>query len=221
MLSEWRIYLYYPLGLLPPILFGLRFLIQWIKSEKAGFSLVDAPFWRLSFAGNLLSFIHYSLQGQYPFALIQTGNGLIAWRNLNLMNSRAPCSRSKTIVLFSLVLSLAAAVCVNMEWASENPQWIRIPHALILPPATSTSLFWHLIGILGQGLFASRFWLQWWRAEREQRSSLDRAFWTLSLAGCLLSSLYFVQIRDLIGCLNQLFGIIPYVRNLMLPAKAH
>src|SRR5271166_6628890 len=100
-MDEWRLYLYYPLGLLPSLFFTLRFLIQWIRSEQEKISYVGTLFWKLSIAGNLLLLSHYFLQGQYPFALIQTGNAVFAWRNLNLMQRRKlPFAFSTTVALF-------------------------------------------------------------------------------------------------------------------------
>jgi lipid-A-disaccharide synthase len=216
LFNEWRALLYFPLGIVPQIFFALRFLVQWVRSEKAGVSLVDALFWRLSLAGNLLSFLHYTIQGQYPFGLIQAGNGLIAWRNLNLMGKKNPCSTAKTLFLFGLFLSQALLLFAALEWSAGKVEWMHLPKVPFVLAEGQPSIFWHLLGMAGQGLFASRFWIQWWGAERKKSSSLGRNFWYLSLWGSLISAVYFMHIRDLISCLNQLFGIIPYIRNLIL-----
>ncbi|HEY4832525.1 MAG TPA: lipid-A-disaccharide synthase N-terminal domain-containing protein, partial [Waddliaceae bacterium] len=51
MIENWRILLYYPLGLLPALFFTLRLLIQWFQSEKEKRSLVTPVFWKLSLTG--------------------------------------------------------------------------------------------------------------------------------------------------------------------------
>jgi lipid-A-disaccharide synthase-like uncharacterized protein len=217
IINEWRVLLYYPLGVVPPIFFALRFLIQWIKSEKAGISYVDALFWRLSITGNLLSFLHYSIQGQYPFAIIQMGNALIAWRNLNLINIKATYTFSKTLIIFSLFLLSTTVGFVYLEWSTtQGWEWIRVPESSLFSISHSPGVSWHLFGLAGQGLFASRFWIQWWDAEKNRKTSLGNSFWYLSLSGSLLSAIYFLHIRDLVSFINQLFGIVPYLRNIML-----
>ncbi len=70
-MHDWQVYLYLPLGLLPPIFFGLRFLIQWFQSERAGQSVVPIIFWRLSLVGNCLMMLHLFIQMQFPLALLQ------------------------------------------------------------------------------------------------------------------------------------------------------
>lgn len=218
-MDEWRLFLYYPLGLLPSIFFTLRFLIQWIRSERQGKSYVDALFWKLSIAGNLLLLGHYFLQGQYPFALIQTGNAVISWRNLNLMQAGKPASFKSVLALFGLsFLGISLCFALEAQLIGEG-DWIRAPQSSKAPPADPGWL-WHAVGIAGQALFASRFWVQWWGSEKHKKSELGSAFWWLSLIGSAISVAYFLQISDVISILNQSFGMIPYARNLILLRKA-
>lgn len=218
-MDEWRYFLYYPLGLLPSLFFTLRFLVQWIQSERLKMSYVDALFWRLSITGNLLLLCHYFLQGQYPFALIQTGNAVISWRNLNLMQrQKKPVSFATVVGFFIASFSLVTLLFVLETMVIGEVNWIRAPQSsktLVADPG----LLWHAVGIFGQGLFASRFWVQWWESEKLQKSELGRVFWWLSLVGSAISVVYFLQIRDVISIVNQSFGMIPYVRNLMLLRK--
>jgi lipid-A-disaccharide synthase len=65
-------------------------------------------------------------------------------------------------------------------------------------------------------LFSSRFWVQWWHAEKLCQSQLNPLFWWLSLCGGLLSLVYFIHLGDLVNALGPGFGTIPYLRNLML-----
>lgn len=216
MIEEWRIFLYLPLGILASFFFTLRFLVQWVKSEKAGVSYVNKTFWNLSISGNILLFIHYSIQGQYPFALIQTGNALISWRNLNLMKGATHLSFRKTLFIFACVLLTTIFLFI---FFIGNEDWIRVPQTSFFAIVRDPGFFWHGLGFLGQGLFASRFWLQWWSAERNQKSELGVLFWWISLIGAFLSAIYFLRIRDLVSFLSQSFGLIPYVRNLILIKK--
>ena len=85
--------------------------------------------------------------------------------------------------------------------------------------------FWKVIGWLGNAVFFSRFWVQWYATERHRRVVVPAAFWWLSLAGSLLLLAYaaFYQ-RDSVFIFAYAFTWIPYVRNLIISrrhAKAH
>ena len=215
MIEEWRIFLYYPLGILAWFFFTLRILVQWLKSEKAGFSFVNETFWRLSFTGNLLLFLHYAVQAQYPFALVQVGNALISWRNLNLMAEKLSFSLKQTIIIFTAALIGSGGLLFLVGFFT-NTQWVSIPKSSLSEPANDPGFLWHGLGLLGQGLFSSRFWLQWWFCEKNKKSELGVVFWWISLVGSFLSSVYFLKIHDVISFFSQAFGIIPYLRNLIL-----
>ena len=74
---------------------------------------------------------------------------------------------------------------------------------------------WHIFGLLGCFLFASRFWVQWMETEKTGLSRLSKHFWQLSIVGSLAAVIYFVYINDWVSTLNYSFGLIPYLRNLM------
>lgn len=217
MIEDWRPLLYYPLGMLPAIFFGLRFLVQWLQSEKQQSSVVTPLFWRLSLAGNLLLMLHYLIQVQYPFALFQASNAAISWRNLNLMKEGHSFSTKGALAVFAGSLSFITLLfLIQSYWIIGEMDWIRTPVKLYDTARQHHSFSWHVLGSIGGVLFASRFWVQWWQAERRQRSELRRAFWWLSIIGSVLSLIYFIRIQDTISIFNQSFGLIPYVRNLML-----
>lgn len=207
--------LLYPLGFLANLLFGLRFLQQWIQSEKKKESRVSHTFWRLSFLANTMMCLHGLIQFQYPVSLFQALNGVIAWRNLNLM-SKHPY-RFKTTLLF---MGVATFVVTLLFFLQGNYEWMRPP---TLPwsgrRATHASMEWHLIGFIGMLLFASRFWIQWWLAERDRKSYLSKPFWWASLIGALFSLIYFIRLSDSVNILGYSLGIVPYIRNLMLLKK--
>ena len=161
--------------------------------------------------------LHYIIQIQYPFALIQATNGVISWRNLNLMKEKKSCSTRTAVgimtasaALITVIFALQSYFLIG-EW-----DWIRTPTKFYDAARIHHSWGWHLLGAFSGALFASRFWVQWWQAEHRQRSELRSAFWWLSIAGSILSLIYFVRIHDIVSVFNQSFGLIPYVRNLML-----
>jgi lipid-A-disaccharide synthase len=221
MIDHWRALLYLPLGLIPSLFFTLRMLIQWWQSEKRGKSTVTPIFWKLSLAGQLTLLAHFVIQVQFPFALIQATNALLSWRNLNLMGAGERRISFKTMVvfLFLVVASITLLFLAQSYFLIGELDWIRTPTKLWDERRIHHELLWHLVGSLGGFLFASRFWLQWWFAEKAGKSDLDKLFWWISLSGSLILLVYFLQIRDTINILNYGFGIIPYARNLMLLDK--
>ena len=76
--------------------------------------------------------------------------------------------------------------------------------------------FWKFIGWLGNGIFFSRFLVQWWATERKRQVVIPNAFWYLSLAGSLILLAYSLHKRDSVFIFAYLFTWIPYIRNLMI-----
>ena len=73
-----------------------------------------------------------------------------------------------------------------------------------------------LIGFFGQGLFASRFVIQWIYSERKGESSIPTIFWYLSIFGGIGLLIYAIFRKDPVIILGQSFGIFIYLRNLFL-----
>jgi len=70
------------LGFLGQVLFSMRFLIQWIYSEKHKKSLIPKAFWYFSLAGGLTLF-SYALLRQDPVFIAGQGLGIFIYiRNL-------------------------------------------------------------------------------------------------------------------------------------------
>ncbi len=73
-----------------------------------------------------------------------------------------------------------------------------------------------IIGFLGQGLFASRFIVQWIYSEKLGESSIPIIFWYLSIFGGIGLLVYAIFRKDPVIILGQMFGIFVYLRNLIL-----
>lgn len=215
MTEDLRTWLY-PLGLISTIGFTLRFVIQWIESERAGKSVVHASFWWWSILGNATLALHSFIQGQFPICAIQSLNGVIAGRNLNLMKTPSAQWKLRT-VLIALVLALAIPTAAFWFFAPND--WLRIPSHSFQTNGPEINFGWHLLGMTGVFLFALRFWVQWVQAEMNHKSTLERPFWWLSLIGAFFSIIYFAMIRDYVNLVGPLFGIFPYLRNLLLLQK--
>ena len=84
---------------------------------------------------------------------------------------------------------------------------------------SSIEIFFLTIGFLGQGIFASRFIVQWIYSEKKGESSIPIVFWYLSILGGLGLLIYAVFRKDPVIITGQIFGIFIYTRNLVLIYK--
>lgn len=75
---------------------------------------------------------------------------------------------------------------------------------------------WKVVGWLGNAVFFSRFFLQWYATEKLKRVVVPTAFWWLSLAGSLLLLSYSLRKGDSVFIFAYLFTWIPYIRNLVI-----
>ena len=81
---------------------------------------------------------------------------------------------------------------------------------------TNIEIFFLCVGFLGQGIFASRFIVQWIYSEKKGESSIPIIFWYLSILGGIGLMTYAIFRKDPVIIAGQLFGIIIYSRNLFL-----
>jgi lipid-A-disaccharide synthase-like uncharacterized protein len=84
---------------------------------------------------------------------------------------------------------------------------------------------WKVIGWLGNAVFFSRFFVQWYATEKQKKVVVPVAFWWLSLAGSLLLLCYALFYRrDSVFIFAYAFTWIPYIRSLIIHrrhAEAH
>lgn len=70
------------IGFLGQALFSLRFLVQWISSERQRRSVVPLAFWYFSLAGGAV-LLSYAIWRQDPVFIVGQGMGLVIYlRNL-------------------------------------------------------------------------------------------------------------------------------------------
>ncbi|MTI17322.1 hypothetical protein E1162_08715 [Rhodobacteraceae bacterium RKSG542] len=73
------------LGLVAQALFMMRFVVQWVASERVGRSIVPVAFWFFSIGGSVLLLV-YSIVRQDPVYIAGQSLGLIIYfRNLWLI----------------------------------------------------------------------------------------------------------------------------------------
>ncbi len=77
--------LWVAIGLFGQTLFMMRFLCQWISSERAGESVVPEVFWYLSLGGGLIVLAYAIHQRDLVFIISQGLGSFIYLRNIQLI----------------------------------------------------------------------------------------------------------------------------------------
>jgi lipid-A-disaccharide synthase-like uncharacterized protein len=81
---------------------------------------------------------------------------------------------------------------------------------------------WKLVGYLGVGLFAGRWFVQLIASRMHGRPVVPRLFWLMSISGSLLLLAYFTFGKnDSVGILSNLFPAAVAAYNLMLDMRHH
>ena len=80
--------------------------------------------------------------------------------------------------------------------------------------ATSPEQLMIIVGFGGQGLFASRFIIQWIKSEGAKKSVIPVAFWYFSIGGGAVLLLYAIWRQDPVIICGQGLGLFIYARNL-------
>lgn len=75
-------------GFLAQFIFFLRFVVQWLVSEREKKSVIPTGFWYLSIAGSLMILIYSIKRGDIVFITASILNTLIYIRNIILINKQ-------------------------------------------------------------------------------------------------------------------------------------
>lgn len=199
---EWLILL---LGLSAQLFFAARTLLQWLKSEAAKKTVSPVSYWIFSVAGACLMFVYGVLRNDFSIILGQFISYYIYLWNLEANGIWKRLHRATRIVLPALPL-VAVAILLkdSVEYSqsffhnSEIPVWLVI------------------FGSAGQVMFTLRFIYQFIFSHRRHISVLPRGFWIISLTGSCLIVAYGIIRLDVVLILGQSFGLVSYVRNLIL-----
>jgi lipid-A-disaccharide synthase-like uncharacterized protein len=73
------------LGFAAQALFTMRFLVQWIASERAGHSVIPLPFWLFSIGGGLLLLVYALYRRDIVFIAGQAFGVFVYLRNLQFV----------------------------------------------------------------------------------------------------------------------------------------
>ncbi|RUL74545.1 lipid-A-disaccharide synthase N-terminal domain-containing protein [Dyella choica] len=75
-------------GMLGQLLFGVRFLVQWLYSEARGQSLIPPAFWYLSVAGGVVVLSYAIHQREMVFIIGESVTLVIFLRNLIMLRKQ-------------------------------------------------------------------------------------------------------------------------------------
>jgi lipid-A-disaccharide synthase-like uncharacterized protein len=205
--SNWIIY---SIGFIAQILFSGRLIVQWLSSEKQKKVVTPTLFWFFSLLASFLLFIYGYLRQDFAIMLGQSLTYFIYIRNLHLQR------QWKKFPLPIRVFLLFVPVLIVFYYYNNN----IIDTELLFK--NENIPFWLLVlGVVAQIIFTFRFIYQWLYSERKKESSLPLGFWLLSLVGASLILTYAVFRKDPVLLAGHGFGLIIYIRNLMLLRKEH
>ncbi len=184
--------------------FFSRFLIQWLHSERSGKPEAPLLFWWVSLvaSGFLGSYLIYRDE-LILFAGLAI-NSVIYVRNLWIGRKRKARKMSTIRLVVFATLSMLALFALGVDKAKEG---------------ATTSGGWLAVVIVGQGIWSSRFVVQWWYTERKQLSHFPPTFWWLSLLGNALLLAYTIELGDMKLIVGYVVGPVVQIRNLMLHAR--
>ena len=86
------------LGLVGQGAFSMRFLIQWIQSEKEKKSVIPISFWYMSLIGSLLLLIYALIRKDPVFILGQSFGFIVYIRNIYLIKHAEKLKKTKPAV---------------------------------------------------------------------------------------------------------------------------
>ena len=188
--------------------FFSRFFIQWLDAEQSGSDRATKSFWLLSLVGSVLLGAYTAHNGHAVLVVGFMTNGLLYLRNLEIvMRPRVTRRVSSRPIALVAVLSVALLVAASVADAATAP--LGRSHQA-----------WLACAVVGQGIWGSRFALQWWCSERAGRSHFPVAFWAVSLAGNLLLLAYAFHLADAVLMAGLLPGPLMQLRNLVLARSA-
>lgn len=202
-------YLVLAIGLLAQILFSARMIVQWVASEKAKKILSPTLFWQLSMVASFMLCVYGWLRDDFAIILGQLIAYYIYIWNLNIKGSWTKIPYMMRVIF--IFLPVASTIYFSLE----EPNIINHLFAREDLPAWLITF-----GVLGQFTFTLRFIYQWLYSRRAGESLLPIPFWIISLTGSVMIIIYAILRHDPVLIIGQAFGLVIYIRNVMIGFKS-
>jgi lipid-A-disaccharide synthase-like uncharacterized protein len=198
-------YLIYFLGFFAQILFFIRTIAQWFKSEKEGEVISPVIYWQLSLLGSILMLTYGILRNDFAIVLGQFIVYFIYIRNLQLKNAW------KKMLHITRILAVTLPVFCLLWLIFGNT------HNLKTILKNEDVALWLMIwGSAGQVIFTMRFFYQWIYSENRKDSLLPLGFWVISTIGSLMIFTYSIYRLDPVLFAAHSLGLFIYARNILL-----
>ncbi|MGL5705530.1 MAG: lipid-A-disaccharide synthase N-terminal domain-containing protein [Tannerellaceae bacterium] len=192
-------------GLSAQLLFSIRTLVQWIASEKAKKVLSPVLFWQLSLLASFIFCMYGWLRNDFAIVLGQLISYYIYIWNLKIENNWQQLNAGVRFLAYAMPIAALLYVCSDIQGSYDKLfNQSDLPLSLIL------------FGSIGQLIFVFRFIYQWWYSMQLQRSVLPFKFWLISLVGASIIFTYGIIRFDIVLMLGQSFGLVVYIRNMVL-----
>ena len=193
----------YLLGIVAQSLFGVRVLVQWIASERAGKVLSPGAYWVLSMAASLLMMIYGWMRRDLTIIAGEWAVYFIYMWNVGAKGLFRGWPRWAKIALGAM-----PAVILLLGWISEGEFGPLVEDLGVRGPLL-------VLGLTGQAIYKSRLVYQIIYSVRRGESLLPAGFWILAVTGSLLLIVYAFIRHDWALLLGQV-GIFVAARNLMI-----
>jgi len=196
-------YFIYALGFLAQILFFVRTIAQWFKSEQECEVISPVVYWQISLVASILMLTYGILRNDFAIVIGQFLVYTIYIRNLQLKKAW------ERMHWLSKVLALVIPV-IYLGWLIFSGNFNSIFKN------ENVSTFWMVWGTAAQLVFISRFFYQWIYSEKEKESLLPMGFWIISTAGSLMIFTYSIYRLDPVLFAAHSLGLFVYMRNILL-----
>ena len=88
--THWGEFWWVIIGLMGPLSFSMRFILQWIRSEREKKSVIPISFWYFSIGGGVI-LLSYAIHRRDPVFILGQATGLAIYaRNLWLIHAHKP-----------------------------------------------------------------------------------------------------------------------------------
>lgn len=192
-------------GFVGQLLFFMRFILQWLYTEKYKKSAVPVSFWYFSIIGSFMLLTYSVLIKDPIFILGQSTGAIIYLRNISLIyKERGTRSHNFGFKMVIMLVIYFAFVGVAAYFYPEVPRKDKVSYTGVI----------FAIGIVAQSMFFMRFLVQWIYSEKVKKSSFPVLFWYFSMVGSLLLLVYSVLVHDPVFIAGQSVGLLIYFRNL-------
>ena len=201
--------LIFAIGFVAQGFFSARMLLQWILSEKRHEIVSPVIFWACSLVGSVLLFFYGCLRNDFSIVLGQLISYYIYIWNLDIKGVWPRIPLAVRVVLFALPIAAVSYLLGDAEHYVESFfRNDKIPVWLIV------------YGSAGQVIFTLRFVYQWLYSHRMHESQFPAGFWIISLVGSLTIVSYGCIRQDIVLIVGQSFGLVAYIRNLIIGHRA-